>query len=85
MFDDGHLDNDNVDRLLSGLALAEKWRKPLVISTVRPKGKPGISSALDQNRLIGLAGDSLELYRTDSVRTTHDEALTLAVLGKEKD
>jgi uncharacterized SAM-binding protein YcdF (DUF218 family) len=84
VFDDGHLGGDGVDRLLSGLALAEKWRKPLVISTVRPKGKPGISSALDQNRLIGLAGDSLELYRTDSVRTTHDEALALAVLGKEK-
>lgn len=80
--DDGHINQQGVDRLLTGVALAERWRKPLIVSTVRPHDHPGISSALDQNRIIGLAADSLELYRNDSVGSTHDEALALARLGQ---
>jgi uncharacterized SAM-binding protein YcdF (DUF218 family) len=80
--EDGHIDQEGMDRLLSGVALAERWRRPLVISTVRPEWRPGVSSALDQNRIIALAGDSLELYRTDSVHSTHDEALALARLSQ---
>jgi uncharacterized SAM-binding protein YcdF (DUF218 family) len=82
--DDGHLDQEGVDRLLSGLALAERWRRPLLISTVRPSGHPGISSARDQNRLIGLSGDSLELYRADTVASTHDEAVAFAHLAQAR-
>lgn len=80
---DGHIDQEAVDRLLAGVNLAGRWRRPLVISTVRPRGHPGTTSALDQNRIIALAGDSLELYRTDSVNSTHDEALALAGLAKQ--
>jgi uncharacterized SAM-binding protein YcdF (DUF218 family) len=81
---DGHIGQESVDRLLSGVALAEKWRRPLLVATVRPRGHPGISSVLDQNRVIGLAGDSLELYRADSVSSTHDEALALARVGNQR-
>jgi uncharacterized SAM-binding protein YcdF (DUF218 family) len=81
---DGHLNEEGVDRLLSGLALAERWRKPLLISTIRPPGHPGISSARDQDRLIGLGADSLELYRADSVASTHDEAVAFAKLAQTK-
>ncbi len=82
--EDGHIGQEAVDRLLTGLGLVEKWRKPLVISTVRDSKTPGVSSVLDQNRIIALSADSLELYRTDSVHSSHDEALAFAVLGKEK-
>ena len=83
IFADGHIDQEGVDRLISALALAERWRRPLVVSTLRMKGRPGVTSVLDQNRIIGLGGDSLELYRTDSVHSTHDEAVALARLAQQ--
>lgn len=82
--DDGHIGQESVDRLLTGLGYAQQWRKPLVISTVRPPNHPGVSSTIDQNRVIGVAADSLELIRTDSVKSTHDEALAMAVIGKQR-
>ncbi len=80
---DGHIGAESVDRLLNGLALAQRWRRPLVVSTLGLKGHPGVTSTLDQNRIIGLVGDSLELYRTDSVHSTYDEVRAMGRLAQE--
>ena len=81
---DGHLNPPAADRLLSGLVLVEQWHRPLVISTVRAVGAPAVTSTADQRWLIGLAGDSVQVFTVDSVHSTHDEALAVARLAQRQ-
>ncbi len=79
---DSLLDPEAADRLLSGLALAQRWRRPLVISTeVVRYGDAVVTSTDDQRRLIALAGDSIAVFTVDSVHDTHDEAVAMAALA----
>jgi len=79
---DSLLDPEATDRLLSGLALAMKWHRPLVISTVVMRyGSIPVASTSDQQRLIRLAGDSVTIFTVDSVHNSHDEALEVARLA----
>lgn len=76
------LDPEAADRLLSGLALAEEWHRPLVISTeVERHGNDIITSTPDQQRLISLAGGSVAVFTVDSVHSTHDEAVAMAAVA----
>jgi uncharacterized SAM-binding protein YcdF (DUF218 family) len=79
---DSLLDPQAADRLLSGLALARRWGRPLVISTqVEHHGNDLVTSTADQHRLISLSGDSIVLFTVDSVHNTHDEAVAMAALA----
>lgn len=80
--DDGMIQGEGVDRLLAGLALARRTGRPLVISVVRPRHRPGVSSLPDQERLVALAGVGDRLWTVDSVGTTHDEAVRMAALAR---
>ena len=79
--EDGTVQGEGVDRLLDGLALAQRTARPLIVSVVRVPHALGVSSLADQERLAELAGVGNRLLTVDSVRSTHDEALRMAALA----
>ncbi len=82
--DDGLIQGEGVDRLLAGLALAQRTGRPLVLSVVRPRRRPGVSSLPDQQRLVALAGLGDRVWTVDSVKSTHDEAVRMAALARAR-
>ena len=82
--EDGVVQGQGLDRLLTGIALAKRTARPLVISVVHPPRVPAVSSLADQRRVIGLAGGVPQLWFVDSVYTTHDEALRMTALARAR-
>ncbi|GJG87236.1 hypothetical protein tb265_24170 [Gemmatimonadetes bacterium T265] len=80
--DDGMVEEDGVDRLLAGLALAQRTGRPLLVSIVRPHMSARVSSLADQRRLAALAGVGDRLWTVDSVRSTRDEAVRMTALAR---
>ncbi len=80
--DDGTVQGEGVDRLLDGLALAQRTARPLIISVVHPPGARGVSSLADQRRIIALTGFRERVWTVDSVKSTHDEALRMSALAR---
>jgi uncharacterized SAM-binding protein YcdF (DUF218 family) len=81
--DEGRVAGQGPERLLHGLSLARAAGVPLVVSIVRPRGLPAVSSLPDQQALARLVGiDRLETI--DSVHSTRDEAVRLAALARAR-
>ena len=75
---DTTIDPEAADRLLAGLELMKRGVAPLLVTTrdYNSVERDGLSSDVDQKRLIELAGlDTARWLIVDSVRNTHDEAV----------
>ena len=79
---DGLIQRQALDRLLDGLALAQRTGLPIVVSVVRETHRPSLSSLADQERLAALAGVADRLVTVDSVHNTHDEAVRMAAVAR---
>lgn len=80
--DDGLVQGQGLDRLLAGLALAQRTDRPIVVSVIHPRRARRVSTRADQERLAALAGLATRLFTVDSVGTTHDEAVRMAALAR---
>lgn len=74
--DDELLDQQGVDRLLTGIQLARSQRnRPLILSRIRLKGSERtVNSQSDQRRLVEFGADSSEVIFTGYADNTRDEA-----------
>jgi uncharacterized SAM-binding protein YcdF (DUF218 family) len=84
--DDEVLDQQGVDRLLTGLGIARKiGAKALVVTTLAMSGSEGPTiSTYDQLRLYNLAQAPVALVRTPPVQNTHAEALESLKLARAR-
>jgi uncharacterized SAM-binding protein YcdF (DUF218 family) len=83
---EGVLSRQATDRLLTGLRLVRERVAPvLVVARQRADTRgPEVTSDADQQRLIGLLGDSVPVFVLDSVFSSRDEALKLAALARQQ-
>lgn len=84
--DDGLLDRQGVDRLLTGLQYVRTgMSKTIVVTTVVSdlRGKT-VYSTRDQAKLSALVGDSLDVMTTAPVANTHDEAVEVKRMAAER-
>lgn len=84
--DDELLDQQAVDRLLTGLETAKKYSaKSLIVTPVTMQGADRtVSTAADQLRLFQLSNASVELITTGPVVNTHDEAMQTAAVARQR-
>ena len=84
--DDEVLDQEGVDRLLTGLGIARRiGAKAIVVTSLEREGSDGmLSSKYDQLRLYALARAPVELIPTDNVYSTHDEALQTVMIARAR-
>ena len=84
--DDEVLDQQGVDRLLTGLGIARKMEaKAIVITTLAMTGEEGpLTSRYDQLRLYHLAQSPVSLVITPPAQNTHAEALHTLKLAQER-
>ncbi len=82
--DDGRITGQALDRLLSALSLArQRAVSELALSVVLSARRGGAaSSESDQRALVTLAAPELTLRFVRDVRSTRDEALAFAALGR---
>jgi uncharacterized SAM-binding protein YcdF (DUF218 family) len=83
MTGEGRLAGQAPERLLHGIALARDAGRPLVVSIVRSRRRPDVSSLADQQALAALAGLG-PLVTVDSVGSTRDEVVRLASLARAR-
>ncbi len=84
--DDGRLTDAALDRLLTGLAEAERRGvRTLLLSEVRSApGAGGTGSEADQRALAALADPSLDVHVVRDVHSTRDEAVAFAALAQAR-
>jgi uncharacterized SAM-binding protein YcdF (DUF218 family) len=84
--DDQVLDQEGVDRLLTGLGIARRiGARAIVLTPLSVEGSEGmLSSKYDQLRLYYLARAPVQLIITDKVGNTHDEALQTRKVASER-
>jgi uncharacterized SAM-binding protein YcdF (DUF218 family) len=83
---DGMMRNETLDRLLTGLALAERGlARTLLISRERIDfaGK-AVSDSVDKEKLLALAKPSAQVVFVDSVFTTRTEALRMKAIAQAR-
>jgi uncharacterized SAM-binding protein YcdF (DUF218 family) len=84
---DGHLKPAVVDRVLTGLALIRRGvASTLIVS--RERWRPpsrGVTSDVDQQRLVALLERPVRLLIVDSVASTRDEAVRMRALARTLD
>jgi uncharacterized SAM-binding protein YcdF (DUF218 family) len=83
---DGMMRNETLDRLLTGLALAERGlARTLLISRERTDlaGKV-VSDSADKEKLLALAKPSAQVVFVDSVFTTRTEALRMKAIAQAR-
>jgi uncharacterized SAM-binding protein YcdF (DUF218 family) len=81
---EGRIARQGLERLMSGMQLARRLRRPLVLSVVRAADRPEISSLADQRELAALASLDSALILVDSVWSTRDEAERVAVESRRR-
>ncbi|MFN2565506.1 MAG: YdcF family protein [Gemmatimonadaceae bacterium] len=81
---DGHLEPAAADRLLTGLSLVRRGvASTLIVSRERPRDhRRGLTSDLDQQRLVALLDRPVRLLIADSVYSTRDEAVRMRALAQ---
>ncbi len=84
--DDEVLDQQGLDRLLTGLEITRSvGARALVVTPLALEGSEGtVHSKYDQRRLYHLAGSPVEMITTGPVGNTHGEALETQRLAKER-
>lgn len=84
--DDEVLDQQGLDRLLTGLEITRSvGARALVVTPLALEGSEGtVHSRYDQRRLYHLARSPVEMITTGPVENTHSEALETVRLAKER-
>jgi uncharacterized SAM-binding protein YcdF (DUF218 family) len=84
---DGHLKQQALDRMLTGLALVRRgMTSTLIVSRIRSRrAGRGVTSDADQQRLIALLDRPVRLLIVDSVYSTRDEAVRMRELARALD
>ena len=80
---DGLMRGETLDRLLTGLALAQQGvaRTLLISRESKPFGAKVVSDSTDQRNLLALAQPSAQVIFVDSVLTTRTEALRMKAIA----
>lgn len=81
--DDGRINGQALDRLLTAMAVAKQRRiSELALSVVVQERQPSASSEADQRALVALAAPELSLRLVSNVHSSRDEALAFAALAR---
>lgn len=82
--DDGLLNQQGLDRVLTGIEVARRWGvHDIIISRVRPiHAAEGVTSEPDQRALIRLADSTMRIHVVDAVGSTRDEATTMTAVAR---
>src|SRR5512141_645124 len=82
---DGFLTQQGTDRALKGVQLVESGLAPVIVFTLEEKGTGAkrYNSVGDQKRISSIARISDVLF-TKKVKSTHDEAVAVAAIARER-
>ncbi|HXV17423.1 MAG TPA: YdcF family protein [Gemmatimonadaceae bacterium] len=82
---DGYLTQQGTDRALKGVALVESGLAPIIVFTLEEKGTgpKRYNSVGDQKRISAIARISNVLF-TRKVKSTHDEAVAVAAIARQR-
>jgi uncharacterized SAM-binding protein YcdF (DUF218 family) len=82
--DDGTLDVQGLDRMLTGAALLRTEVSHSIVLTRLHTGRQGVTSDLDQQRVLALLPYVPRVLRIDSAGSTRDEAVKVAGLARDQ-
>lgn len=81
--DDELLDQQGVDRILTGIELARSANRPLILTRIKVKASHRVvDSKPDQDRLLRLGSGLSEVILSGYAENTHDEAMHTAAIAR---